>query len=162
MKQRGCYQFKYLYMKICICSSMSFYNQFSELKKELENIGHIVLAPELEFETEGDDTSVGGFFDRNGGVDAFPQDHEVWQKKGKAITAHFKKIDDSDCVLVTNYEKRGVSDYIGGNTFLEIGYAFGKGKKIYILNNIPKELIFKEEILGMQPIELKGDVSKIV
>ncbi|MDO8668670.1 MAG: hypothetical protein Q7K65_00040 [Candidatus Buchananbacteria bacterium] len=148
-------------MKICICSSMSFYNQFSKLKKELEEMGHMVVAPELEFETNGDDTSNGGFFDRNGGVDAFPPDHDVWKKKGRAITAHFRKIDSSDCVLITNYEKKGISNYIGGNTFLEIGYAYGRGKNIFILNNLPDTSSFKEEILGMQPIILQGNLLDI-
>jgi len=140
---------------------MAFYNQFSELKRKLEEMGHTVVAPELEFETKDDDTSVGSFFDRNGGVDAFPPDHDVWKKKGKAITAHFRKIDDSDCVLISNYKKKGVSDYIGGNTFLEIGYAYGLGKKIFILNNLPQTSVFKEEILGMQPIVLKGNLEAI-
>lgn len=148
-------------MKICICSSMAFYHQFSELKKKLEEAGHSVVAPELEFETKGDDTSVGAFFDRNGGVDAFPPDHDVWKKKSKAITAHFRKIDSSDCILITNYEKKGIANYIGGNTFLEMGYAYGTGKSIYILNEFPKTSAYKEEMLGMQPIILDGDTSKI-
>lgn len=148
-------------MKICICSSMAFYEKFMIIKKQLEDLGHLVIAPELEFETKGDDTSIGAFFDRNGGVDAFPADHEVWKKKGKAITAHFRKIDSSDCILVTNYEKKGIENYIGGNTFLEMGYAYGTGKKIFVLNELPKTSIYKEEMLGMQPTILGGDITKI-
>ena len=91
---------------------MAFLRQFTELKRQLEKAGHSVLAPELEFEVKEDDTSVGGYFDRNGGIDAFPPEHEVWKKKGKAIKAHFKKIDESDCVLITNYEKKGIPDYV--------------------------------------------------
>lgn len=140
---------------------MAFYDKFSILKSELEDMGHVVIAPELEFEREGEDTSVGSFFDRNGGVEAFPPDHEVWKKKGKAISAHFNKILDSECVLITNYEKKGTENYIGGNTFLEIGFAFGNAKKIFILNQLPQISAFKEEILGMQPIVLNGDISLI-
>jgi len=141
---------------------MSAYAKFTALKKELEELGHTVLAPELEFETKDtEDTSVGRYFETHGGIDAFPPEHEVWKKKGDAIRSHFKKIDESDCVLITNYEKKGIPDYIGGNTFLEIGYAFGNGKKVFILNNMPEQSAFKEEILGMQPIILKGDISNI-
>ena len=140
---------------------MSGYARFMELKEVLENENHIVLHPEVEFEMKGDDTSVGAYFERNGGIDAFPPEHEVWKKKGDAIAKHFQKIDACYAILVTNYEKKGIENYIGGNTFLEIGYAFGAGKKIFILNSIPSELSYKEEILGMQPIVLHGDILKL-
>lgn len=133
---------------------MSFYDQFSEVKKNLEEMGHTVLAPELEFETKEEDILIGD-------TQIFPPEHGVWKRKGKAITVHFRKIDESDCVLITNYEKKGNLNYIGGNTFLEIGYAYGNGKKIFILNAIPEQSGFKEEILGMQPVVLGGDITKI-
>lgn len=119
---------------------MTFVNEFMEIKKQLEGFGHIVLIPDLEFESN---------------------DHDWVKKKGDAITKHFRKIDDSDCVLITNYEKNGLSNYIGGNTFLEIGYAYGTGKKIYILNDIPEISAYKDEILAMQPIILNGDIYNI-
>lgn len=50
---------------------------------------------------------------------------------------------------------------LGGNTFLEMGYAFGTGKKIFILNSLPNQSVYKEEILGMRPIVLKGDIERI-
>jgi hypothetical protein len=110
---------------------------------------------------EDGDTSVGGFFERNGGLDAFPPEHDVWKKKGDAIKKHFHKIEESEAILVANYEKKGIENYIGGNTFLEIGYAFGRGKKIFILNQLPVDSPYKEEILGMQPVVLDGDISKL-
>lgn len=140
---------------------MAFYNQFADLTKKLEMLGHTVLAPELEFKTDGDDTSVGRYFEQHGGVDAFPPDHDVWKKKGKAITTHFKRIDESDAILVVNHEKNGIPNYIGGNTFLEIGYAYGNNKKVFLLNDLPAQLLFKEEMLGMQPTILKGDLTRI-
>lgn len=140
---------------------MAFYHQFQDLKKELEKMGHTVIAPELEFETKDGDTSVGSFFDRNGGVDAFLPHHDVWKKKGRAIDAHFRKIDDSECILITNYEKKGIPNYIDGNTFLEMGYAYGTNKPIYILNEFPASSVYKEEMLGMQPVVLLGDITKI-
>lgn len=132
-----------------------------KLKKDLEEMGHEVLVPDIEFEVEGKDTSVGAYLDEHGGIDAIPPNHEIWKRKGQAIKKHFEKIDNSEAVLVVNYEKRGVPNYIGGNTFMEIGYAFGTGKKVYILNEIPSKSAYKEEILGMQPIVLKGDLDKI-
>ena len=124
-------------------------------------MGHVVIAPELLCEADDDGISICTFINSNGGVDAFPPDHEIWKKKADAITEHFRKIDESDCILVTNYEKKGVENYIGGNAFLEMGYAYGTGKKIYILNEMPATSPYKEEMMGMQPIILKRDVSKI-
>lgn len=148
-------------MKICICSSMSFYDRFSLLKTQLESLGHSVFIPELRMRQGGSNLSVREYIEVNGGVKFFSAGHEIWKHKADAIKEHFRKINQSDCVLVTNYEKRGVPGYIGGNTFLEMGYAFSMDKKIYLLNDIPK-IDFEEEILGMQPIVLNGDMSKFV
>jgi len=43
---------------------------------------------------------------------------------------------------------------------MEMGLAFYLKKKIYLLNEVP-ELPYKEEILGVKPIILNGDLSKI-
>ena len=59
-----------------------------------------------------------------------------------------------------SYDKNGVKGYIGGNTLMEMGLAFYLKKKIYLLNEVP-ELPYKEEILGVKPIILNGDLSKI-
>lgn len=76
------------------------------------------------------------------------------------IREHFRKIEQSDAILVLNYEKKGIPGYIGGNTFLEMGYAFGLGKKVYLLNDIP-EMDYKTEMAAIQPILLHGDIKNI-
>ena len=60
-----------------------------------------------------------------------------------------------------NHEKKGIANYIGGNTFLEMGYAFGQGKKIYLLNPIP-DMDYSTEMFAMQPVVISGDLSKII
>lgn len=77
------------------------------------------------------------------------------------IREHFRKIEQSDAILILNYEKKGIPGYIGGNTFLEMGYAFGLGKKVYLLNEIP-ELDYKTEMAAIQPIILNGNIEDIV
>lgn len=76
------------------------------------------------------------------------------------IREHFKRIEQSDAILILNYEKKGIPGYIGGNTFLEMGYAFGLGKTVYLLNEIP-EMDYKTEMAAIQPTVLHGDLSKI-
>ncbi len=77
------------------------------------------------------------------------------------IREHFKKIEQADAILILNYEKKGIAGYIGGNTFLEMGYAFGLDKKVYLLNSIP-EMDYKTEMYAIQPIILDGDTDKIL
>jgi nucleoside 2-deoxyribosyltransferase len=61
---------------------------------------------------------------------------------------------------VANYDKKGISGYIGGNTFLEMGYAFVLGKPIFLLNKIP-DISYTSEIEGMDPIVIYNNLEKI-
>lgn len=71
-----------------------------------------------------------------------------------------EKVAANDAVLVLNMEKNGQPNYIGGATFLEIFKAFELGKKIYLFNPVP-EGIFRDELLGMNPIVINGDLTSI-
>ena len=97
----------------------------------------------------------------NGGIDAFAAGHKIWDLKEEAIKNHYDKIDWCDVILVVNHDKRGVAGYIGGNTLIEIGVAFYLKKKIYILNPVSSELSYKQEIMGMKPVFLNGNLSLI-
>jgi hypothetical protein len=77
------------------------------------------------------------------------------------INSHFNIIQKSDAILVLNYDKNGINNYIGANTFLEIGVAFFLNKKIYLLNSIPEQSN-SDEIVAINPVVLNGDFSKIV
>lgn len=76
------------------------------------------------------------------------------------IREHFRKVKIADVVLILNYEKKGIEGYIGGNTFLEMGYAFGLGKQVYLLNPIPK-MDYYTEMVAIQPIVLHGNLKKL-
>jgi hypothetical protein len=154
-------------MKITICGSIGFYTKMEEVRDELIKHGHEVKIPELALEAPsrfGGDKKVyfGKFIEENGGIDAFPAGHEIWNLKEGAIKDHFEKIDWADAILVVNEEKRGITGYVGGNTLIEIGVAFYTKKTIYILNEVSAELSYKQEILGMKPIMLNGDGSNVV
>ncbi len=77
------------------------------------------------------------------------------------IKEHFRKIENSDAILVLNYENKGIKNYIGGNTFLEIGLAYWLGIKIYLFNPIP-EMDYSTELNAMQPIVIGGKLQKVV
>jgi nucleoside 2-deoxyribosyltransferase len=73
---------------------------------------------------------------------------------------HVRKIEKSDAILVVNYDKKGIPHYIGGNTFLEMGYAFGLRKKIFLLYPVP-DMDYRTEMHAMQPVILNGDLKRL-
>ena len=137
-----------------------------EARDELVKLGYEVKIPELALEAPaefGGDKKVyfGKYIEENGGIDAFPAGHEIWNHKEGAIRDHYEKIDWADAILVVNEEKRGIAGYIGGNTLIEIGVAFYLRKTIFIMNPVSSELSYKQEILGMKPLMLDGDLTRI-
>jgi hypothetical protein len=153
-------------MKITICGSIGFYKEMEAARDELIKLGYEVKIPELALEAPeqfGGDKKVyfGKYIEDNGGINAFPAGHEIWSHKEGAIRDHYEKIDWADAILVINEEKRGIAGYIGGNTLIEIGVAFYLRKEIFILNDVSSELSYKQEILGMKPTMLEGDLSRI-
>lgn len=153
-------------MKITICGSIAFHSQMEAVRDELAKLGHQVKIPELNLEAPqefggGRKIYFGKHIEDNGGIDAFPPEHDIWKLKQGAIRDHFEKIEWCDAVLIANYEKRGVAGYVGGNTLIEIGVAFYLGKKIFILNPISSDLSYKQEIIAMQPKMLAGNLALI-
>ena len=52
-----------------------------------------------------------------------------------------------------NYDKHGIKNYIGGNAFLEMGFAHVLGiKKFIYLNPIRKMPYYETEIVAMRPL----------
>ncbi len=146
-------------MNITLCGSIAFIDEMEAVRKELETLGHGVQIPPLEI---ADDTgkmiSVKEYYAMR---KAAADDHGwIWKRKAEAIRNHFDKVVWADAILVCNYDKNGVSGYVGANTLLEMGLAFHLKKPIYLLNAIP-EVSYKEEILGMRPIVIAGDWTRI-
>jgi len=77
---------------------------------------------------------------------------------------HFNKIAASDAILVLNYDKSNIKNYIGGATLMEIGVARYLDKKIFILNNLPSEddLRYALEIKLTKPIIINENLNKII
>lgn len=146
-------------MKITICGSIAFYEEMKKIKADLEKMGHEVDLPPSELkDNSGNNISVQEYYKlRRSETD---NESWIWRRKKEAIEKHFDKIAWGDCVLIANYEKNGVKGYVGANTLIEMGLALYLDKKIFLLNPIP-EISYKEEILGLEPIVLNGDLNKI-
>ena len=146
-------------MKITLCSSIAFQDEVLTVKEKLEKLGHEVEIWPLKLKDgKGQPISVTEYY-KIRKIAANNEDW-VWDRKAEAVLEHFDKVAWADAILVTNYDKNDVKGYIGGNTLMEMGLAFFLKKKIYLLNQIP-ELSYKEEILGVKPTILNGDLSKI-
>jgi len=146
-------------MKITICGSIAFQDEILSIKERLEKLGHEVKIWPLKVKGEkGQLISVQEYYKIRRAANN--DEKWVWDRKAEAVMEHFNKIAWSDAILVVNYDKNDVKGYIGGNTLMEMGLAFFLKKKIYLLNEVP-ELPYKEEILGVKPIILNGDLTKI-
>lgn len=128
-------------MKITLCASMKFLEDLSKVKEVLEDKGHQISLPVMKnFKEEGE--------------------HGELKIKFDLIREHFEKIEKSDAILVLNYDKNGIKNYVGGNSFLEMGKAYDIRIPIFLLNPIP-EVSYKDEIIAMQPIILDGDFDRL-
>lgn len=136
-------------MKIFICTSKHIYHRIPEIKKFLEENGHVITLPNSYDEPmkEEDMKKIS------------KEEHSKW--KSNMIKLQDPKVRANDAVLVLNFEKHGQANYIGGATFLEMFKAWELGKKIFLYNPIP-ENILKDEICGFNPIILNGDLSKVI
>jgi len=131
-------------MKIFIICSKAFYDRIPTIKSKLESMGHIITLPNC-YDNPGLESEVRG-----------TAQHANW--KSEMVKHSEKVISAVDSVLVLNYEKNGIPNYLGGATFLEMYDAFRLGKQIYMMNDIP-EGILQDEIIGLNPIIINGDLS---
>ena len=135
---------------ITICSSANFYKQAVDIKELLEKKGFKVIVP-----------ATAELMKKSGNYDV--SHYKTWfdntkdyHMKTARMRAHF-----DEAILVVNYEKHGVENYIGGNVLMEMAVAFYLNKAIFILNEIPEESTFLEEIIGMNPIVLHGKAGSL-
>lgn len=123
---------------------MSVLPRILEVKDTLESKGIIVETPSLN---EPSDYSTLSEADRA-------------PIKTEMIRRHLERIKTSDAILVVNETTKGIESYIGANSFLEMGIAFAFEKPILLLNSVPQQPN-RDELLGLNPRELKGDLDSI-
>ncbi|MEO8784893.1 MAG: hypothetical protein ABI221_00975 [Candidatus Saccharimonadales bacterium] len=140
---------------IALCCSANFYRQAVAVREQLVKLGFAVIIPEA-----AEQMRQSGDFDVSHYKTWFGDKNDYY-KKTALIKGHFVEIDKADIVLVLNYQKHGVDNYIGGNTLMEMAIAFYRNKPIYILNEMPQESAFLEEIIGLNSIALHGHLETI-
>lgn len=139
---------------ITICASTSFFKKVLQIAKILKQIGYQVKVP-----------LTASVMERKNDFEV--SHYKSWFKDGKykrktyLTKKHFEKVEESDAILVVNFDKDKIKGYIGGSTLMEMAIAFYLKKPIYILNHSSSKLSFYEEIMALNPIFLDGDLKKV-
>jgi len=141
---------------ITICSSATHYRNVIEIEKELKKLGFKVKIPGVAKIMQRTDNFDVAFYK------TWYKNKADYKKKTQLMNEHFKKVIDADAILVTNFEKNGLQGYIGGNALMEMTLAFHYKKPIFIYSQISEKLGIAEEIYGMNPIFINGELKKLL
>lgn len=142
-------------MKIAISASLDFTNEIKNVADELKEKGYEVTIPLTSEKILNNELSLNQILKEK-------ENGEIFKRaiKYDVLKYYFDKIKEGDAILVLNFTKKGIENYIGGAVFLEMGFAHVLNKKIFLLNPIP-DVGYKDEIISMQPIILNNDLNKI-
>jgi len=131
---------------IALCGSMMFAKEMLEIKLQLEKMN-----VSAHIQEDAEDFVKGKRTNEN-----------KWQKiKLDPFKTYFNVIQNSDAILVVNFDKSQIGNYIGANTLIEMAFAYILNKKIFLLNPIPK-MNYTDEIEAMKPIVLDSHLNKIL
>ena len=128
---------------------MTFSKEMVNVEKELTTRGHIVILPKFTRDYAKLET-----------IDHMHTESARNKIEHDLIRGYFNEIKKADAVLIINERRNNIDGYIGGNSFLEMGFAHVLNKKIFLLNQIP-QISYSDELKAMQPIILNGEISKI-
>ena len=136
-------------MRIGIIGSMQFTEKMIETRDQLISFGHDAFVTDLH------EPFIGKTFEEK-------EEIKIHQKLHfDAIREFWNQMQGADAVLVINLDKGGVQNYIGGNTLMEIGFAYVLNQKIFLWNPIPNTSYCKFEVSAVNPIIINGDLTQI-
>ncbi len=140
-------------MKITVVGSVAFAKELVGIYKQLECLGHQPMMHELMFGiADGSAKSL---------IEGISREHAQTKRQHGFIKWWHDTIKSGDAIVVCNFTKKGVENYIGGNTLMEIGFAHVHDKKVFLLNPVPQDVPYTDEINAMVDIVLEGDLTKI-
>lgn len=140
-------------MKITVCGSVKFADRLVDIYRQLEALGH---EPQMHEDMFGIADGTAKEL-----IDGIEMDHSEIKKKHNFIKLWHNLIVNGDAVLICNFDKNGIKNYIGGNTLMEIGFAHVNNKKVFLLNPIPEVVPYVDEIKAMVDEVIGGDLEKI-
>lgn len=147
-------------MIITICSSVDFTSKIIEVKMELEGMGHMVNIPYFTTMIMNGELSLDDYLKAKEGGDITLRAKQPVDM----IRRYWDFIKNGDAIVVLNMEKKGIKGYIGGSTLMEMGFAYGHGKKIFLYNPIPERserMHYVDEIVDLDPIVINGNLGLV-
>jgi hypothetical protein len=136
-------------MRIGIIGSMHYTEKMLEARDELKHLGHDAFVTNLAAPFVGKS-------------DEEKEAIKIHQKNEMdAIREFWRLMQGADAVLVMNFDKHGIKNYIGGNTLMEIGFAHVLNQKVFLYNPIPEIPYYRSEIEAVQPAVIHGDLLLI-
>lgn len=135
-------------LRITIHASLDFKDKMIESKNYLEQKeGYEVILPELH---------------RYQHIrDLLGDDKKFTKIKTRLTWQNIHNVELGNCLLILNYNHRGYENYLGGNSFLEMVVAFYLKKSIFLINDIPENMPYTEEIKALNPIVV-GTLDNLV
>lgn len=141
-------------MKIYVLGSNAFMHEMVAAKNKMVELGlDGWIHPDYEALVRGEKQEILQRADRG--------EHADVKRENNYFKVHFEHIKQSDAVLVVNLTKNGVENYIGGNVLIEMGQAYVLGKKIFLLQGVPTDMPYVDEIKAMDVICLNGNLDEI-
>ncbi len=146
-------------MKIVICASVVFSDKIISISNKLELNGHDVDIPYVAKQIKEGSLSLEKYISdkQKDGDIKYRQAHA---SKVDMIKRYYYLIKNCDAILVLNYSKNDIKNYIGGSVLMEMGFAYALDKNIFLLNPIPN-MGYSDELISMKPIIINGDIEKI-
>ena len=139
-------------MRITICGSSTFRKEMVKFKEKLKVMGHeVTIHPYYEKLVAGEMPEL---------AERIEHEHAAVKKQYDLVRWYYNAIAKSDAILVLNFDKNGIRNYIGGNTLIEMGFAHVHNKKVFLLNPVP-EIGYKDEIVTLLTDVLHGDLNKV-
>lgn len=131
--------------RLVVCGSMQFWHEMHQCQNQLKEKGIEAVIPKDETD-----------------IPSNISEEDFRAFKRKVSNAYLKKIREKEtgAVLVFNATKKGIPNYIGANTFVELAMAFSWSRKIYLLYDIYKP--YEDELLAWDVICLHGDINRLV
>ena len=130
---------------VVVCGSMSHFGSMCQVRKELLEDEVPVALPDVEDE------------------DVASLDEVHYRSfVGKAALNHLRRVRSprTFAILVVNFDKEGIEDYIGPSTFAEIASAASHSKRIFILNEFPT--VYRDVLNAWKAVPLHGRLDSLV